>query len=63
VHVANLTDPTGLCSAEDLIAAIPSLDLLVNNAGFAGYGPFTGLDPAIATALIGVHVTAPPCPP
>jgi uncharacterized protein len=59
VHVADLTDPTGLRSAEDLIAAIPKLDLLVNNAGFAGYAPFTGLDPAIATALIGVHVTAP----
>jgi uncharacterized protein len=59
VHVADLTDPTGLRSAEDLIAAIPNLDLLVNNAGFAGYAPFTGLDPAIATALIGVHVTAP----
>lgn len=31
-------------SAEDRIAAIPRLDLLVNNAGFAGYGPFAGLD-------------------
>jgi uncharacterized protein len=59
VHVADLTDPTGLRSAEELIAAIPNLDLLVNNAGFAGYAPFTGLDPAVATALIGVHVTAP----
>ncbi len=59
VHVADLTDPTGLRSAEDLIAATPNLDLLVNNAGFAGYAPFTGLDPAIATALLGVHVTAP----
>lgn len=59
VHVADLTDPGGLRSAEDLIAALPNLDLLVNNAGFAGYGPFTALDPAAATALIGVHVTAP----
>ena len=59
VHVADLTDPAGLRSAEELIAAIPNLDMLVNNAGFAGYAPFTGLDPAIATALIGVHVTAP----
>ena len=59
VHVADLTDPGGLRSAEDLIAATPSLELLVNNAGFAGYGPFTALDPAVASALIGVHVTAP----
>jgi uncharacterized protein len=59
VHAADLTDPGGLRSAEDLIAATPSLELLVNNAGFAGYGPFTALDPAIASALTGVHVTAP----
>ena len=59
VHVADLTDPGGLRSAEDLIAATPSLELLVNNAGFARYGPFTALDPAVASALIGVHVTAP----
>jgi short-subunit dehydrogenase len=59
VHAADLTDPGGLRSAEDLIAATPNLELLVNNAGFAGYGPFTALDPAVATALIGVHVIAP----
>ncbi|HYB17857.1 MAG TPA: SDR family NAD(P)-dependent oxidoreductase [Streptosporangiaceae bacterium] len=59
VHAADLTDPAGLRSAEDQIAAIPNLDLLVNNAGFAGYGPFAGLDPAVAAALIAVHVTAP----
>jgi len=59
VHAADLIDPGGLRSAEDLIAATPDLELLVNNAGFAGYGPFTALDPAVATALIGVHVIAP----
>ena len=59
LHVADLADPGGLRSAEDLIAAMPRLDLLVNNAGFAGYGPFTSLDPGVAAALIGVHVTAP----
>jgi short-subunit dehydrogenase len=59
VDVADLTDPGGPRSAEDLIAATPSLELLVNNAGFAGHGPFTALDPAVASALIGVHVTAP----
>ena len=59
VLVADLTDPGGLLSAEGLIAATPNLQLLVNNAGFAGYGPFTALDPAVASALIGVHVTAP----
>jgi uncharacterized protein len=59
VHIADLTDPGGLRSAESRIAAILRLDLLVNNAGFAGFGPFASLDPAIAAALIGVHVTAP----
>jgi uncharacterized protein len=59
VLAADLTDPSGLRSAEEHIGAIPNLGLLVNNAGFAGYAPFTGLDPAIAAALIGVHVTAP----
>lgn len=29
-------------------------------AAFARHAPFTGLDPAVATALTGVHVTAPP---
>jgi uncharacterized protein len=56
---ADLTDPGGLRSAEETIAATPGLGLLVNNAGFAGYGPFAGLDPTVADALIGVHVTAP----
>jgi uncharacterized protein len=59
VLAADLTDPGGLRSAEEQIAAIPGLGLLVNSAGFAGYAPFTGPDPAIAAALIGVHVTAP----
>ena len=35
------------------------LHLLVNNAGFAGYGPFAELDPAVAEDLVGVHVLAP----
>jgi short-subunit dehydrogenase len=59
VLAADLAAPGGLGSVEDHIAALPRLDLLVNNAGFAGYAPFTALDPAIATALIGVHVTTP----
>jgi NAD(P)-dependent dehydrogenase (short-subunit alcohol dehydrogenase family) len=59
VHVADLTDTDRLRSAKDLITTTPNLELLVNNAGFARYEPFTALDPAVATALIGVHVTAP----
>jgi uncharacterized protein len=59
VLAADITDPGGLRSAEETIAATPDLGLLVNNAGFAGYGPFAGLDPTVADALIGVHVTAP----
>jgi uncharacterized protein len=62
VLVADLTDPGGLRSAEDRIAAIPDLKLLVNNAGFAGYGPFTGRDPAPRHRADRLHVTAPTRP-
>ena len=34
------------------------VDLLVNNAGFAGYGPFVDADPEVVDDLISVHVRA-----
>jgi short-subunit dehydrogenase len=40
LFVADLTDPEQLLLVEDRIAREGRLDLLVNNAGFAGYGPF-----------------------
>jgi uncharacterized protein len=57
VHVADLTDPGDLGQLERLIAAVRP-DLLVNNAGFAGYREFRGVDPQVVSDLVGVHVTA-----
>jgi short-subunit dehydrogenase len=58
VVAADLTDPEQLAELEARVAADGSLELLVNNAGFAGYMPFVELDPDQAEALIRVHVLA-----
>jgi uncharacterized protein len=57
VHPADLTDPGDLASLEKTIAAAEP-DLLVNNAGFAGYREFARVDPQVVSDLIGVHVVA-----
>jgi len=44
VLVADLTDPAGLHAVEERIAAEPTLELLVNNAGFGTSGAFAELD-------------------
>ena len=59
VIVADLTDPEQLVVVEERMAREERLDLLVNNAGFAGYGPFAGLDPDVAYRLTAIHITAP----
>jgi short-subunit dehydrogenase len=59
VLVADLTDPQQLLTVEDRLGADPHVDLLVNNAGFGGYGAFAELEPDFADRLIGVHVRAP----
>jgi uncharacterized protein len=56
-HAADLTDPGDLAGLERAIAAAEP-DLLVNNAGFAGYREFCDVDPQVISDLIGVHVTA-----
>lgn len=56
-HPADLTDQGDLGELERAIAAAEP-DLLVNNAGFAGYREFSDLDPQVVSDLIGVHVTA-----
>jgi short-subunit dehydrogenase len=53
-----------LSSAADLeqvcgVVRESNLDLLVNNAGLANYGPFSDLDPELASELVGVNVLAP----
>jgi uncharacterized protein len=54
VLAVDLADDAGSRVVEERAAA--GLDLLVNNAGFAGYRPFADLDPQMAEELIRVHV-------
>jgi uncharacterized protein len=56
-HVADLTDPGDLAGLERVIAAAGP-DLLVNNAGFAGYREFCQVDPTVISELVAVHITA-----
>jgi uncharacterized protein len=55
--VADLTDPGDLAELERVIAEAEP-DLLVNNAGFAGYREFCELDPAVISDLVAVHIAA-----
>jgi uncharacterized protein len=55
---ADLSSPSGLRTVEDRVATEPTVDLLVNNAGFGGYKPFAEIDPEVAEALIRVNVAA-----
>jgi len=57
--VADLTDPAQLLLVEERIAREGQLDLLVNNAGFAGYGPFAEIEPGVADRLTAIHIVAP----
>jgi short-subunit dehydrogenase len=57
VLAADLSTPAGIDAVAARAASEP-LDLLVNNAGFGGYGPFPELDPKVAEDLIAVHVRA-----
>jgi short-subunit dehydrogenase len=41
------------------VADEPRLELLVNNAGFSGYGPFAELDPEVMAGVVAIHVTTP----
>lgn len=58
VLTANLTDPAALAHVETRIADDESLALLVNNAGFGGYGPFLQVEPKVVDDLINIHVRA-----
>jgi uncharacterized protein len=57
ILVADLSTAAGI-DAVSVRAASGPLDLLVNNAGFGGYGAFLELDPTVAEELIAVHVRA-----
>jgi uncharacterized protein len=56
-RAANLTDPRDVGELERVIVATEP-DLLVNNAGFAGYREFCDVDPQVVADLVGVHVMA-----
>ncbi len=55
---ADLSQPDELRTVESRVTALPSLALLVNNAGFGGYMPFASLDPDRAEELIRLQVVA-----
>jgi uncharacterized protein len=59
VLAADLTEPAELQQVADRLREDERIDLLVNNAGFGGYGLFAELEPTFADRLIGVHVRAP----
>lgn len=58
VLVADLSKPGDLRLVEKHISEDKGLELLVNNAGFGGYMPFTQLDPDKAEELINLQVLA-----
>ncbi len=57
VQAADLTVPGEVPDLEHLLVG-EEVDLLVNNAGFAGYAPFVDADPEVVDDLISVHVRA-----
>jgi short-subunit dehydrogenase len=58
VLAADLTESDGLAAVEERIAKEPTLDLLVNNAGFGTAGDFVGLDPDGEERQIRLNVVA-----
>jgi uncharacterized protein len=54
---ADLTNPGELAELERMVTAAEP-DLLVNNAGFAGYREFCQVNPAVVSDLTAVHITA-----
>lgn len=58
VVVADLARAAHLHALEGRVAAMASLEMLVNNAGFGGYMPFVQLDPDKAEELINLQVLA-----
>jgi short-subunit dehydrogenase len=59
VLVADLTNADDLHRVEARVADEARLELLVNNAGFPGYGPFAEIDPDVGERLIDLHTLAP----
>lgn len=58
LHPADLADPDELERLAGVVAALPRLALLVNNAGFGTGGHFMETTPESQSAMIHVHATA-----
>ncbi|MFJ1969123.1 SDR family NAD(P)-dependent oxidoreductase [Streptomyces sp. NPDC087903] len=56
--VADLAHPPDLARVAERVAG-DGVDLLVNNAGINGYGPFAEVDPGLLTKVLDVNVVAP----
>ena len=56
---ADLSTQEGTQKVSAKIAGLPSLDLLVNNAGFGTVGKFYNVDPDKHLAMVQVHINAP----
>jgi short-subunit dehydrogenase len=56
VVCADLTDAKAVAEIETRIANDEALTLLVNNAGFGGYQPFTSIDPKVIDDLVAIHI-------
>ena len=55
---ADLATPQGLRRVERAVADAAALELLVNNAGFAGYEPFARVDPDLVEQQLYLHDVA-----
>ena len=58
ILVADLATAEGLHTVAERIRGLPSLNLLVNNAGFGANGRFFQVDPGKHAAMLQVHVNA-----
>ena len=56
---ADLSTQEGIQKVTSKITGLPSLDLLVNNAGFGTVGKFDKVDPDKHLAMVQVHINAP----
>jgi len=59
VIAVDLTEPPQLQLVVERLRDDARIDMLVNNAGFGGYGFFAELEADFADRLVGVHVRAP----
>src|SRR4051794_34340303 len=58
VMLPDLIDRSGLRRIENHVRDDDALAVLVNNAGFGGYGSFLEIDPDLAERQIQLHLTA-----